>query len=190
MRVLQPRGGWNAALEGSVRQGRFGWLGRLRAMHEAASTESFRAICSCEIMARTLPADAVRTWPSLSRSAYYKGNRIRSSTTIRSFRIWPPRKDNCETDGGESHSVMIRSAHSTIETKIAGVPNFAPHWFKSASVTPRAREQAPQEKTGMCLATTLSRVSLSGGQPTGMIAFTVALRMVLVASPVRKICTS
>ncbi len=73
---------------------------------------------------------------------------------------------------------MIRSAHSTSDTKIAGVPNFAPHWFKSASVTPRAREQAPQEKIGMCLATTFSRVWLNGGHPNGMIAFTVALRMV------------
>jgi hypothetical protein len=26
-----------------------------------------------------------------------------------------------------THSVMMRSAHSTRETKIAGVPNFAPH---------------------------------------------------------------
>ena len=78
----------------------------------------------------------------------------------------------------KTHSVMIRSAHSTSDTKLAGVPNFAPHWFKSASVTPRAREQAPQEKIGMCLATTFSRVSLNGGHPNGMIAFTVALRMV------------
>ncbi len=75
------------------------------------------------------------------------------------------------------HSVMIRSAHSTRETNTAGLPNFAPHWFKSVSVTPRAREQAPQEKMGMRLATTLSRVSLSGGQPMGMMAATVALRI-------------
>ena len=76
------------------------------------------------------------------------------------------------------YSVMMRSAHSTSETKIAGLPNFAPHWLKSASVTPRAREQAPQANIGMRLATTLFRVSLSGGQPTGWIASTVALRMV------------
>ncbi len=44
------------------------------------------------------------------------------------------------------HSVMMRSAHSTSETKIAGLPNFAPHWARSASVTPRAREHAPQAK--------------------------------------------
>ena len=75
------------------------------------------------------------------------------------------------------YSVMIRSAHSTSDTKIAGLPNFAPQSFKSVSVTPRAREQAPQEKIGMCLATTLSSVSLSGGQPTGKIALTVALRI-------------
>jgi hypothetical protein len=75
------------------------------------------------------------------------------------------------------YSVMIRSAHSTSDTKIAGLPNFAPQSFKSASVTPRAREQTPQEKIGMCLATTLSSVSLRGGQPTGKIAATVALRM-------------
>ena len=73
---------------------------------------------------------------------------------------------------------MMRSAHSTSETKTAGLPDLAPHWLKSASVTPRAREQAPQAKIGMCLATTFSMVSRSGGQPTGMIASTVALRMV------------
>ena len=72
---------------------------------------------------------------------------------------------------------MIRSAHSTSDTKTAGVPNFAPQSFKSVSVTPRAREQAPQEKTGMCLAATFSRISLSGGQPTGMTASAVALRI-------------
>ena len=75
------------------------------------------------------------------------------------------------------YSVMIRSAHSTSDTKIAGLPNFAPQSFKSVSVTPRAREQAPQEKIGMCLATTLSSISLRGGQPTGKIAVTVALRI-------------
>jgi hypothetical protein len=40
------------------------------------------------------------------------------------------------------YSVMIRSAHSTRATKIAGLPNFAPQSFKSASVTPRARPQS------------------------------------------------
>lgn len=74
--------------------------------------------------------------------------------------------------------MIMRSAHSTMDTKTAGLPNFAPHWFKSASVTPRAREQAPQEKIGMCLATTFSSVSLSGGHPRGLIASTVALRIV------------
>ncbi len=72
---------------------------------------------------------------------------------------------------------MIRSAHSTSETNTAGLPNFAPHWLKSVSVTPRAREQAPQEKIGMCFATTLSSVSLKGGQPIGMIAVAVAFRI-------------
>ena len=42
------------------------------------------------------------------------------------------------------YSVMIRSAHSTSDMKIVGLPNLAPHWVRSASVTPRAREQAPQ----------------------------------------------
>ena len=72
---------------------------------------------------------------------------------------------------------MMRSAHSIRDTKMGGLPNFAPQVFKSISVTPRAREQAPQEKTGMCLATTFSRISLSGGQPTGMIASAVAFRI-------------
>ena len=74
--------------------------------------------------------------------------------------------------------MIIRSDHSTIDTNMAGLPNFAPHWFKSASVTPRAREQAPQEKTGIRLAITFSIVSLNGGHPIGWIASTVALRMV------------
>src|SRR4029077_3428836 len=71
------------------------------------------------------------------------------------------------------HSTMMRSAHSTNETKIAGLPNFAPHSLKSVSVTPRAREQAPQAKIGICLAITFASVSLSGGHPTGMIEFTM-----------------
>ena len=72
---------------------------------------------------------------------------------------------------------MIRSAHSTSETNIAGLPNFAPHSFKSVSVTPRAREQAPQEKMGMCFATTFCSISLSGGQPTGVTALAVTFRI-------------
>ena len=85
------------------------------------------------------------------------------------------------------YSTMIRSAHSTNDTKIAGLPNFAAQSFKSVSVTPRAREQAPQAKTGMCLATTLSNISLSGGQPTGSMTEAVAFRIRYVASPRRKI---
>ena len=85
------------------------------------------------------------------------------------------------------YSVMMRSAHSTKPTKIAGLPNFAPHWVTSASVTPRARLQAPQAKTGMCLAIIFSNVSQRGGQPTGTTAFAVALRINEVASPRRKI---
>ena len=85
------------------------------------------------------------------------------------------------------HSVMMRSAHSTSETKIAGLPNFAPHCVTSASVTPRARLQAPQANTGMCLAMIFSNASLSGGQPTGTTALAVTLRINEVASPRRKI---
>lgn len=88
------------------------------------------------------------------------------------------------------HSVMMRSAHSTKPTKIAGLPNFAPQLAKSASVTPRARLQAPQANTGMCFATIFSRVSLSGGHPTGTTALAVTLRINVVASPSKKIWTS
>src|SRR5260370_9250921 len=42
----------------------------------------------------------------------------------------------------------------------------------------------------MCLATTLSSVWLSGGQPTGKIALTMDLRSSEVASASKKICTS
>jgi hypothetical protein len=52
----------------------------------------------------------------------------------------------CSMPAPRCHSVMTRSAHSTRETKIAGLPNFAPHWVRSASVTPRAREHAPHAK--------------------------------------------
>ena len=75
------------------------------------------------------------------------------------------------------YSEMMRSAHSTRETKVAGLPNFAPQFARSFSETPRAREQAPHAKTGMCLATTFSRNSLSGGQPMGITASKVALRI-------------
>src|SRR5215469_16268955 len=87
------------------------------------------------------------------------------------------------------HSLMMRSAHSTNETYIEVLPHLAPQFVKSASVTPRAREQAPQAKTGMRLATIFSMVSVSGGQPTGLIESTVALRIRYVGSAVRKICT-
>jgi hypothetical protein len=75
------------------------------------------------------------------------------------------------------YSEMTRSHHSTRETKIAGLPNFALQFVRSFSETPRAREHAPQAKTGMCLATTFSRNSLSGGQPMGITASDVALRI-------------
>jgi hypothetical protein len=86
-----------------------------------------------------------------------------------------------------NYSVMTRSDHSTRFTNIVGLPNFAPHCAKSASVTPRARLQNPQAKTGMCLAVIFSRVSLRGGQPTGTTASAVTLRIRPVASPRRKI---
>src|SRR5215469_14107612 len=76
-----------------------------------------------------------------------------------------------------SYSEMIRSAHSTRETKTAGLPNFAAQLLRSFSETPRAREQAPQENTGMCLATIFSRNSLRGGQPIGITASAVAFRI-------------
>lgn len=44
---------------------------------------------------------------------------------------------------------MMRSAHSTNETYIATLPHLAPQFVRSASVTPRAREQAPRAKTGI-----------------------------------------
>ena len=43
-----------------------------------------------------------------------------------------------------TYSVMILSAHSASETKIFGLPNFAPYSARSVSVTPLAREHAPQ----------------------------------------------
>ena len=85
------------------------------------------------------------------------------------------------------YSAIIRSAHSTKETKMAGLPNFAFQFARSFSETPRAREQAPQENTGMCLATIFSRNSLSGGQPMGIIASEVAFRIRYVASAVKNI---
>jgi hypothetical protein len=86
-----------------------------------------------------------------------------------------------------THSERMRSAHSTSDTKIAGLPNLASQMARSFSDTPRAREQAPQENTGICLATILSRNSLSGGQPMGITASEVDLRIKEVASAVKKI---
>jgi len=43
----------------------------------------------------------------------------------------------------ERYSVITLSAHSISETKILGLPNFAPYSARSTSVTPRAREHAP-----------------------------------------------
>jgi hypothetical protein len=37
------------------------------------------------------------------------------------------RHSRCMRRARRNYSVMIRSAHSTIETNIAGLPNFAPH---------------------------------------------------------------
>ena len=72
---------------------------------------------------------------------------------------------------------MTRSYSACAVAASTGVPKplFLPS--KSASVTPRAREQAPQENTGMCLTTIFSIISLSGGQPMGLTASTVALRI-------------
>ena len=72
---------------------------------------------------------------------------------------------------------MTRSAHSTRDTKIAGDPHLAFQLLKSASVTPRAREQAPQENTGTPFATIFCIISLSAGQPMGLTASTVAFRI-------------
>ncbi len=69
------------------------------------------------------------------------------------------------------------SAHSTRETYNGTEPHFASQLAKSASVTPRAREQAPQENTGIFLATIFAMVSLRGGHPTPWTMSTVALRM-------------
>jgi hypothetical protein len=68
------------------------------------------------------------------------------------------------------YSAIMRSAHSTRETKMAGLPSFALPLARSFFKTPWAREQAPQENTGMCLATIFSRDSLRGGQPMGITA--------------------
>lgn len=45
------------------------------------------------------------------------------------------------------------------------VPNWAPHCFKSASLTPRPGNRLPK-KDWKCLATSLSMVWAGGGQPT------------------------
>ncbi len=52
------------------------------------------------------------------------------------FRCHPPATFRC-------YSVITLSAHSISETKILGLPNFAPYPAKSASVIPLAREHAP-----------------------------------------------
>src|SRR5260370_39349363 len=85
---------------------------------------------------------------------------------------------------------MKRYGHATRRKKIGGLWKLVCYGMKFVCVGTRAREHAPQAKTGMCLATTLSSVSLSGGQPTGKIALTMDLRSNEVASARRKIWTS
>ncbi len=79
--------------------------------------------------------------------------------------------------GIQAYSARMRSDHSTSETKMVGLPYFAFQVARSLSETPRAREQAPHEKTGMCFATIFSRNSLSAGQPMGVTASVVTLRI-------------
>jgi hypothetical protein len=54
------------------------------------------------------------------------------------------RQHSLEPQRLRGYSVMIRSAHSTNDTKIVGLPNFAFQGAKSVSVTLRARLHAPQ----------------------------------------------
>src|SRR6266705_7185708 len=89
-----------------------------------------------------------------------------------------------------TYSVMILSAHSTSETKILGLPYFAPCSARSVSVTPLAREHAPHAQIGIFLATILARTSATGGQPTGTTALATDFLIRDTASPRRNICTS
>ena len=54
------------------------------------------------------------------------------------------RGDSTQRRGLLRYSVITRSAHSTSDTKIVGLPNFAPQWSRSVCSTARARLQAPQ----------------------------------------------
>jgi hypothetical protein len=57
---------------------------------------------------------------------------------------FPPANSRASAGGGSRrYSVITLSAHSTRETKIVGFPYVAPYLLRSASVAPRAREQAP-----------------------------------------------
>jgi hypothetical protein len=49
------------------------------------------------------------------------------------------------------YSAMILLAHSTKDTKMAGLPNLAHQWLRSASVIALARPQAPHAKIAMRL---------------------------------------
>jgi hypothetical protein len=83
----------------------------------------------------------------------------------------------------------ISSAHSTSETKIVGLPNFAPQLSRSVCATDRARQQAPHAQICTCRAATFFMVSSNGGQPTGTTAGAADLRISETASPSRKIWT-
>src|SRR5882724_7389081 len=88
------------------------------------------------------------------------------------------------------HSVITWSAHSIKDTKIVGFPNFAPKFARSASVTPRARAQAPQAKIGTCIVANLASDSPTGGHPTGVTASATIFRIRTTASPSNQIRTS
>lgn len=88
------------------------------------------------------------------------------------------------------HSQRILSAHSTSATRVAGVAKLAFLLARSASRTPRAREQAVQTWMLVPSSIVFARISASGGHPTGTTASETQLRISPTASPSMKICTS
>src|SRR5690349_12913045 len=88
------------------------------------------------------------------------------------------------------YSVSNLSAHSINCTNMDGLAKVAFFPSRSVSRTPRAREHAPQTWIGIPSEMVLSRISASGGHPTGTTASATGVRMRETPSPNKKIWVS
>ena len=91
---------------------------------------------------------------------------VRSSARLGAYHIAAVRWDVRYPKPRPPHQKLITLDSETRLASLIGSMNDAFKLLRSASVTPRATEQAPQTNTGTFALTTLSISSGSGGKPT------------------------